>query len=428
MFQAGFARLDVTPPLGTELTGYFQKRISDGVLDPIELNALAIHDGQTTALVIASDFMYANEKALNRFRTLISESTGLPMDRIMIQSTHPHTSTTLGPDGPTDANCQWFLERKYCDVARMAIADLKDAAVSIAEQETAVPISFIRRYKMKDGSTLTNPGYHRVPDIECPAGKADNTVRIVKFARENAKDIALVNFQTHPDVVHGNKFSADWPGFVRRFCEQDLKNVNCMLINGFQGDVNHINLYADWDGYGHSEFMGRTIADAVVQMWDNTVPTDPGTITTDVQVRRIPSNLNGLDRIDDCLRYYNAFQAGQPVKPLNMNDLGEVWRIAKMDSLPVVQRVLVSMVAFGRIALIGYGGEPFTEYADRLRAARPDLHLLTACLANGAQGYLPSASAFLEGGYEARSSNFTEPVATELYECSMEMLSAHLQA
>jgi hypothetical protein len=111
-----------------------------------------------------------------------------------------------------------------------------------------------------------------------------------------------------------------------------------------------------------------------------------------------------------------------------MNDLGEVWRIAKMDSLPVVQRVLVSMVAFGRVALIGYGGEPFTEYADRLRAARPDLHLLTACLANGAQGYLPSASAFQEGGYEARSSNFTEPVATELYECSMEMLKSHLQA
>ena len=31
MFKAGFARVDVTPPLGTELTGYFEKRISEGL-------------------------------------------------------------------------------------------------------------------------------------------------------------------------------------------------------------------------------------------------------------------------------------------------------------------------------------------------------------------------------------------------------------
>ena len=61
MLKAGFARLDVTPPLGTSITGYFYPRISDGILDPIYLNAIALSDGENTILVIAADFMSAME-------------------------------------------------------------------------------------------------------------------------------------------------------------------------------------------------------------------------------------------------------------------------------------------------------------------------------------------------------------------------------
>ena len=75
------------------------------------------------------------------------------------------------------------MEKKFIDVAKMALDDMKEAKISIAEKETAVPISFIRRYKMKDGSTRTNPGTKRIDEIEAPIGKADNTVRIVKFSR-----------------------------------------------------------------------------------------------------------------------------------------------------------------------------------------------------------------------------------------------------
>ncbi len=425
MFKAGFARVDVTPPLKTILTGYFTDRISDGVLDPIELNALAINDGEKTALVITSDFMYTIEKAMNRFRSLISDATGVEIDNIFIQSVHQHTSTTAGIGGPTDPQYQYILEHKYCDVARMAIDDLKEATVSIASKETAVPISFIRRFKMKDGSTKTNPSDRRLPDVIGPIGEADNTVRIVRFTREDANDIALVNFQTHPDVIGGNKFSADWPGFTRRFTEADLKDVHCILVNGCQGDVNHINPYDRHGKYPHSEFMGRTIADTVVDIWNKTEKIDAGAITTKVEIKRIPSNMQGIEKIDECIKFYSDYQAGKVEGP-GMNELGNIRRIANMDNVTLVQRVPVSMVAFGKVALIGYGGEPFTEYATVLREAVPELHIMTACLANAAQGYLPSASAFKEGGYEAVSSNFTESVAPVLQGCAIDMLKSHL--
>ena len=52
MILAGFARVDVTPPLGTELAGYFEKRLARDVCDPVELNALAFGNGEDRVLLL----------------------------------------------------------------------------------------------------------------------------------------------------------------------------------------------------------------------------------------------------------------------------------------------------------------------------------------------------------------------------------------
>ena len=177
MLKAGFARLDVTPPLGTELTGYFNVRVSDGILDPIYLNAVAIGNDDNTVLIITADFMYIREQSVTGYRALIEKRTGLNKDNILIHTVHQHTSTTAGAEGPTDPMYQDMLSRKFCDVAQLALADMSEATASYAEGETAEPISFVRRFVMKDGSIRTNPGRMN-PDIDHPIGEADHKVRI----------------------------------------------------------------------------------------------------------------------------------------------------------------------------------------------------------------------------------------------------------
>ena len=429
MFQVGFARVDVTPPLGTILTGYFAPRVSDGVLDPVELNAVAISNDKDTILIITGDFMYCNEESMTGYRQLISDAVGIPMDHILAQSIHQHTSTTAGVSGPTDFYYRNILERKFCDVARMAMDDRVEANISIAQAETAEPISFIRRFRMKDGSIRTNPGYGNPNSLE-PIGEADNTVRLVKFEREGAKDIAFVNFATHPDVIGGNKFSADWPGFVRRMTEADIPNVHCILVNGAQGDTNHINVNSTGTsrGYDHSRHMGRVITDTVVSLWNKTEAVDPGEISGKVIMKLTPTNMSGIERIEECIEITRQIDAGIYKDHIEMGDRGEIRRIADMEKATLVQKVPVSMVAFGKIALIGYGGEPFTEYASIPRKSVPELFVLSACLANGAQGYLPSSEAFAEGGYESRTTNFTAEIAPTLQNIAVEMLKEHAQS
>ena len=51
VLQAGFARVNVTPMMGIPMRGYFKVRLAEGVLDDLEINALALACGETKMLL-----------------------------------------------------------------------------------------------------------------------------------------------------------------------------------------------------------------------------------------------------------------------------------------------------------------------------------------------------------------------------------------
>ena len=426
MLKAGFARLDVTPPLGTTLTGYFYPRISDGVLDPIYLNAIAINDGDASILVITGDFMYIKESFMTDCRVMIEKETGVDKDHILIQSVHQHTSTTPGGKNVATDGYIATLYRKFVDVAVLALDDMEEAVTTFGQQETAEPIAFIRRFWMKDGSLVTNP-MPMDPNIVGPNSEADNTVRVIKFARSNKKDIALVQFQTHPDVIGGNKFSADWPGFVRNYVEAGLPDVSCMLLNGVQGDVNHYDItkprFATLEErYAHSKHMGKVIADAAIEIWDKTTPVNTGKVTGCIETLYMPTNTNGIENFDACMKIRKDYEAGKLGQKLTV-PIVDAFRVTDMLTKNIVQKVPVTVLSFGEIAIIGFPGEPFMEYAAQLRKAVSSKKLLFACVANGDCGYFPSASAYAEGGYEATTATMPPQIAPALHETALKMLN-----
>lgn len=434
MLKAGFARVDVTPPLGSPLAGYYQHRPSDGILDPIELVALAANDGENTVLIITGDFLGIMEEWATEIRRMISEETGVPADYIYLQGIHQHTSIRIGYKSTifdrsevgkyTDSAYFSVLYRKYIDVAKMAIDDMCEAVMSVAQQKTAEDISFVRRYRMQDGSVKTNPRT-TIHLIAHPMGEADNTVRLVKFEREGKKDIALVNFSTHPDVIGGNKFSADWPGFVRRMTEADIPNVHCILVNGAQGDTNHKNPFAEptkLTPYEFSARMGRIITDTVIDIWDKTEKKDVQKVSGQVQMKYIPTNTLRLDEVEECQKLKKEYEEGAAILH-TMAERADVFRAAKLHEETLFQKVAISVLHIGEVAFVGFGGEPFTQYAADARAAAPDKFVITTCNTNGDAGYLPTKDAFEEGGYEGKSTTFTVGLVEVLQETVKEMLS-----
>lgn len=431
MIQAGFGRLDMTPPLGTPLAGYYSARFAKGVLDPLELNALALSDGEKTTVMITADVLGIRRAYADEIRALVAERVQIPAECVMIAALHQHTSMRLADawerSALTDKTYLDLLYRKFGDVAKIAIDDLSDAVVSRAAAETAVQIAFIRRYRMKNGSVKTNPGAKRRDEVEGPIGEPDNTVRLVRFVREGKKDIALVNFSTHPDVIGGERISADWPGFVRRMTEADHPDAHCICLNGAQGDSNHVDLWAEkpLGGYDHSAFMGRTIVDAANTVWEKTTPCKEGKLYSDLRLVWNLTSTKGLEHYEECRDLYYKYWAGDRsvTKTASGIDIGECGRIVKLvEREGVFQCVPVNVLGFGDLAFVGYGGEPFTHYATAARESAPDKFVICACCANAYEDYLPTDSAFDEGGYEATSTSFTKGLEADCVSAAAEML------
>ncbi len=425
MMKAGFSRLDITPPLGSDLSGYFTRRAAKGVLDPLYINAVAIQNGTQTLVLIAIDYIGIDFEHSTKIRELISERTSVPTDCIIISALHQHTSPCIADVKKwfTALRDDTFLEilyRKLGDAAVMAMDDLKDASLSTASKETDEPISFVRRYFTKENGVQTNPSTSK-NILLGRCDEADNTVRLVRFSREGANDIALVNFSTHPDVIGGEYISADWPGFTRRFVEEYIPGVSCAFFTGCQGDSNHIDFFKpkterikNNDGYCHSRYMGETVAAAVKDMWNNTKPCD----STDIFAKSVTvynrTNLQDVDKYDEYKAWYDDYEAGRLGYDPSIAELAYASRIIQLRTSKIFRPIPISVLGFGDILFVGFGGEPFTSYGDAIRALAPDKFVVCAVCTNGYEGYFPTKEAFEQGGYEALSSLFTPSVEEEI--------------
>lgn len=423
MLQAGFARVDVTPPLGTPLAGYFEVRLAGGVMDPIELNALAFGNETDTALLIAADFTGMTMARINPLRERLAALTGVPADRIMITSLHQHTSIYVGDacgDAEdyaliTDKDYLELLDRKFCEVARLALADKSEARLFSAEQQAEPALAFTRRYVMADGTLRTNPNtqVYGAPVRRCE--QPDNTVRLLRFVREGKREIDVVNFSTHPDVVGANAFSADWPGQVRALVEKECADVCCMCTVGCQGDSNHVDFFkpasariVGGGGSTHAAYMGETIARAVKRMRQGVCTAHTGEcVFGGVQLIHNKLNTSGAEFYDEAVAFIENYDRGEEQCTPHINDIALAMRTVRLRTEGATRAVPVTLLSLGDVCFVGFGGEPFTSYGTAVRELAPDQTVLCCCCANGYEGYLPTAKAFAEGGYEINTSLFT---------------------
>ena len=199
--KAGFGRVNVNPPMGIPISGYFKPRFAEAILDDLEISVLALECGETRTLLINVDNLGIEQVLCGEYRKAVSEKTGVPMENIIIAETHTHTGPEMKRDSENELIRDYvkFMGIRMVDAAQFAIDDLKDAKMGYGKG-TAPNVAFVRRYVMKDGSVKTNPGVNN-PDIVRPIGDTDESVNVLRFDREGAESLVFVNFANHPDVV-----------------------------------------------------------------------------------------------------------------------------------------------------------------------------------------------------------------------------------
>ena len=431
MLKAGFARVDVTAALGTSMDGYFMPRYVDGVQDNLQLDCLALSCGEDTVLLISMDTCEIRTEYSDRVRQHVSEVTGVPVAAIFFHATHTHTGADLYGRNPLTALDKQYEELVYtraADAAVMAIADLKPARMGYAVAQ-APKIAFVRRFRMKDGSVQTNPGVNN-PDILHPIGDVDERVNVLRFDREGADSLVLMNFGNHPDTVGGSKLSADWPGFARTAVERAIPGTKAIFFNGAEGDVNHVNvhptggdlndLFRDFDdvtrGYGHARHMGNVVAGGVMQVYDKVQYADVDSLQFAQKQIKIPSNMPTAQELEQARKLDALHKAGRdaeiPYTGMMLTTVvAEAGRMVDLAEGPEYYALTLGAVALGDVAMIAIPGEPFTGIGRGLKETEGWAVVMPTCLTNGCEGYFPMQDSYDEGGYEARSSYYKAGVA-----------------
>ena len=240
-FSVGFGRVNITPSptTGVPLEGY-DDRLSEGVLNFVMATCVAITDTQDqTILLYTVDVCDTEKENVEALREKLSAQTGIPGNNITISGTHTHS-------GPEQSHIVNYVDL-LVEVGLAALEDRTPATIQTGSYD--VPnMNFDRHYVMNDG-TMSGDNYG-----DSAVGRkehvsiADPTMRLIRFQREDKKDVLMVNWQVHPklastaDTQEGkatrNLISADFIGFTRDYVEKAQEDVLFAYYTGASGNVN----------------------------------------------------------------------------------------------------------------------------------------------------------------------------------------------
>ena len=428
---AGFARLDITPPLGVRIGGYYTVRVTKGVLDPIYVRAVAFGEGDKSAVMLVLDHLGMYGMAGHDWPIQIAEHLSLPREAVFLSHTHSHTTPVVDSyREPNDEQYDAWLFRRLCDAAQMALDDRKPVTDVRAAQTQTEGMAFVRRYRMKDGTVKTNPAFSLREEIAAPACESDESLRLIRILRQDAPELIFVNFQVHPDCIGGEKISADYPGAVCRRVEELAGSAHCIFTNGGEGQQTRTNRmkphtpsqnrYADCMAYG------AAVADAAMQLYDRAPSTGLtglcfGQSFVHMKTKRDPSKMDLVNYILD------KFEQGErlPLSDEIPFTAPEAFSIRDLErrKLDYIDLPVTALVFCGA-AFLGLPGEPFNELGKHIRDNSKFPMTSLCCQTNGCFGYLPVASAYDEGGYEPHNTRLVRGVGELLMNCADKLLES----
>ncbi len=435
--HASYDEVDITPPLGGSMPGYFRDRQATGVNDPLKAKVLYLAEGQQSVALVACDLIGVPAAIVRRIREATTKACRTPPRHVFVHGTHTHTGGFLPRAGTftTDAETIYpgfyagQVDEKWVQRSVDGIAGAIRQAIERAREEKRLTlhtgrettVAHYRRYVMKDGTVRTNPGRNN-PNLVRPAGQIDPRLHALRF--ESAKIVAVI-YGMHPDCVSGTRYSADYPHYLSETVRQALGNDwRVIFFNACCGNINHIdvNNAKQRSGPDEARRIGErlgVVAVAALQQ-GQPVPLTPLRVATREAVCRLrrPS-AEDVKRAEEILR-----NAGKPgVNPLGFNDLYAPAAMVLARTKDREQRAEIAALRLGSFGLSFMPGEIFVELGHEVEEASPLRPTRTIGLTNGALGYIPTRRGFAEGGYEAgyRSARFEPDTGHRWVEAVAEM-------
>jgi len=208
-----------------------------------------------------------------------------------------------------------------------------------------------------------------------------------------------------------------------------------MYINGTQGDTNHTDVRLRpgelIKGYTRAQYMGKKIALSVIANYELAKELAGDKVAYGQKNILVKYNKGKPEELEEAVRINEIYQkGGEPAVGEATGTTGmktteitaKASRILTLQDKPDEKELYLTAVAVGDVVFVGFPGEPFTEVGRTVKANSGYTLTITACCANGYEGYYPVQSAFEEGGYEAATARYQAGTAEKIMEASTELV------
>ncbi|MDD2479496.1 MAG: hypothetical protein PHS31_06360 [Victivallaceae bacterium] len=415
MTKVGLSKEVITPPRGVTLVGYFNPRPNTGILDDLYVRVMLFEKNGIVSGIVVYDLCFLSAELVAEFKVALKHSGLGFVDNLMFSATHTHTGPFVAKFFGHEPSSKYLSELvdKTVIAVNNAFLSLSPAKFKLGSVNNN-PYAFNRRYWMKNGSVLTNPGKLN-PNIKTPEGDVNQEIGIMTVEQDGRTSAVITHISNHTDTIGGNFVSADWPGRMERYIQNEAGyDLPVFALIDCQGNINHFDVSSDEAQGGFEEACrighgyGKIVFDALKALKDFA----PSAITASLREITIPfrnitsEEISGAEAI--LAKPVAAGQGGDMTSEGLATGDGPVARFFAEQMLEYKQNCsgkqrdfeLISLKFGDTLAITSLPGEAFMEIGQAIRAGSPFKNTWPVVLAMGECGYIPLEECFSRGGYE----------------------------
>lgn len=430
--RAGVAVVDITPPQGFRMSGYFYERFNTGTKDPLNAKALVFQQGEQQAAIVFCDLIGISLEVAREARKLASAKTGIPAENIAITATHSHTGPLYfgglrdyfheramvnGRDPAETVDYSETLTQRVVEAITQAHGQLLPVElVAGVGQETR--LSFNRRFHMKDGTVRFNPGQLNA-DIVRVAGPIDPEVGLLRL-KSNREDLAILTvFALHLDTVGGTEYSADYPYHLEESLRKKLGDGVVSLFGaGTCGDINHIDVSTK--NVRKADTIGPMLAETVLGALDELSPIEEPALAVRSVTIDYPKQQYSAEQVEKAQARMEKI--GKREMPfLEEVETNKIFDLHRQPGNTIPLEVQVFRLS-DEVAIVTLPGEVFVEIGLAIKQASPFPTTMVIELANTTPAYIPTRKAFAEGSYETVNSRIRPGGGEAMVEAAIKLL------
>ncbi len=399
--------VDATPPLGAPLCNGGVKPARE-ITTPLSARGLVLLGAGEPIVLCALDWVGIANGSQDAFRAALAAAAGTVPERVAVHTLHQHDAP--GSDLATERLlAEHGLARAFSDadfdrevIARLAAA--LGEALPGAQVVTHLglgagvveKVASNRRILGPQGSVILqrqSSGGRNPAARAAPEGTIDPLVRLVAFWNGDKPLAVLTYYATHPQSYYGQGLvNWDFVGLARAARAVALPGVACVHFNGAGGNV-AAGKYNDGSKDNRPVLAGRLEA-GMRLAWESQTKqaltaADVGWLVEPVAlpVRETLVETELLAKIDDeALPQRDRVRAGRDLTFLRRMHEGK--------------RIPLTCLRLGPARVLHLPGELFVEYQLAAQGMRPGQFVAVAAYGDYGPGYIGTAVAYGQGGYE----------------------------